>query len=116
MAWVVEESFVVLLSLENVDQVSTLQRDTRDVRNFILPFLLVIWRVRNFELLLISLIVYLHETKFREAVLVTNTVESDGSDLNSHRRLPWSPGVDILEILFFDDKLFHRLFHVSHPL
>lgn len=116
MAWMVEESFVVLLSLENVDQISPLQRDTRDVRNFILSFLLVIWRVWNFELLLISLIINLHETKFGEAVLITNSVESDGSDLNSHRRLPWSPGVDILEILLFDDKLFHRLLHMSHPL
>lgn len=116
MTWVVVKSFVVFLSLENVDQVSTLQRNTRDVRNFILSLLLMVWRVRNFEFLLISLIVDLHETKFWKAVLVSDTVESNASNLDPHGRLSRPPGIDILEILLFDDELFHGLLHVSHPL
>ena len=116
VAWMVEKPFVVLLSLKHIDQVSALQRDTRNVHDLIFSLLLMIWRVRNFELCLISLIVNLHETEFREAVLKTNSVESDASDLDPHCRLPRPSCVDVLKVLLFYDKLFHSFLHMSHPL
>lgn len=82
VSWMCVEPLVVLLSLENVDQVPALNRNTCDVEYLILSLLLMIWWVWDFELLLVPLIVNLHEAKLWEAVLKSDAIESDAPDLH----------------------------------
>lgn len=42
----------------------------------------MIWRIRDFKLLLVSLIIDLHKPKFGEAVLESNTIKPDAPNLN----------------------------------
>jgi hypothetical protein len=113
VAWMSIEALVVFLSLENVDKVSPLNGDARNVKYLILSLLLVIWWIWNFELLLIPLVIDLHETKLGEAVLESNAVESDTPNLHSNGALSWPSGIDALEERFFDDKLSHGLLHMG---
>ena len=69
-----EKSFVIFLSLENVDHISSLLGNTGDVENLILSLLLMIWWVWNLKLLLVPLIIHLHEPKLWETVLKSNTI------------------------------------------
>ena len=69
-----EETLVVLLSLEYIYQISALNRNASNILYFIFSLLFMIWWVWNLEILLISSIVHLHETKLGEAVLKTNAV------------------------------------------
>lgn len=110
MSWMAKEPFVIFLSLENIYQISALCRDTRDVVYFILSFFLVIWWIRDFVILLIPGFIDLHKTKLWETMLVTNSVESDRSNLNADRTFSWSSSVDLLKETLFYDKLFHGLF------
>jgi hypothetical protein len=112
MTRVPEKTFVVFLSLEHVYQISALGWNTCDIINFVLSFLLVIWRIGNFEFLLISRIVNLHKTKLWEAVLKANCVESDAPHLDFDWAFVGSPWIYLLEEWLFDDKFFHRLFGV----
>lgn len=68
------ESLVVFLSLEDVDQIPSLNRNCSDVVDFILPFLLMVWWIWNFELLLVPCFIHLHEAKLGEAVLVADSI------------------------------------------
>jgi hypothetical protein len=69
-----EESLVILLSLEYIYKISALNRNASDILYFIFSLLFMIWRIWNLEILLISSIIHLHETKFREAVLKANSI------------------------------------------
>lgn len=69
-----EESFMIFLSLEDINQISALNRNTRYVLYFVFSLLFMIWGIWNLKILLVSGIVYLHETKLRETVLKTDTV------------------------------------------
>lgn len=116
MTWMSEKSFMVFLSLENVDQISSLDGNTCDVKDLILSLLLMIWWVWNFELLLVPLIIDLHKPKLREAVFKANTIQSDAPNLNSDGALTWSSWIDTLEERLLDDKLFHSFFHMGISL
>ena len=98
MPWVRIESLMVFLSLENVDQISSLNGDACDVKNLVLSFLLMIWWVWDLKLLLVPLIVHLHKPKLWETVFETDTVKSDAPDLDSDRTLSWSSWIDSLEV------------------
>ena len=74
MSGVSVKSFMVFLSLENVDQISSLDSDACDIEDLIFSFLLMIWWVWDLELLLVPLIIDLHETKLGEAVLKTYSI------------------------------------------
>ena len=74
MSGVSVKSFMVFLSLENVDQISSLDSDASDIEDLIFSFLLMIWWVWDLELLLVPLIIYLHETKLGKAVLKTYSI------------------------------------------
>lgn len=74
--------FVILLGLENVYEILLCFANFGDVQDLILPFLLMIWWVRNLEFSLTSRIIYLKESVLGEAMLKTKPIESDGSDLN----------------------------------
>ena len=98
MPWVRIESFMIFLSLENVDQISSLDGNACDVKDLILSFLLMIWWVWDLKLLLVPLIIHLHEPKLWEAVFKADTIKSDAPDLDSDRALSWSPWIDSLEV------------------
>jgi len=78
-----EESSVVLLSLENVDEVFADVRNRGDVLNRVLPLLFVIWWVRYLEILLVPIVVYLHKPKLGKAVLVADAVQAETPYLNT---------------------------------
>ena len=106
VARVCKKALVVLLSLEDVDQISTLHRDTCHIEDLIFLLLLVIWRVWDLELLLVSLLIDLHESEFWEAVLKAYAVEPDAPDLYTNRALARPSRIDLREVRLFDDKLF----------
>ena len=69
-----KEALVIFLGLEYVYQISALCRNACDVKNFVLPLFLVVWRVWNLEVLLVSGVVNLHKPKLWKAVFKTNRV------------------------------------------
>ena len=83
MPWVCIESLMIFLSLENVDQISSLDGDACDVKDLIFSFLLMIWWVWDLKFLLVPLIIHLHKTKLWEAVLEADAIKSDAPDLDS---------------------------------
>ena len=97
MTWVCKKSLVIFLSLEYVDQISALDRYTGYIEYLILSLFLMIWWIWNLELLLISLVIDLHEPKFREAVLEANSIQPDTSHLDPNRTLSRSPRINALE-------------------
>lgn len=116
VTWVCEKPFVVFLGLENIYQISSLNRNTSDILNFVFSFFLVIWGVWNFEILLIPGIIDLHEPELGEAVLKSNTIKPDRPNLDSDRALSRPPWVDLGEKWFFNNKFFHGFLHVRIPL
>ena len=68
------KTFMIFLSLEYVDEISSLHWDTCDIMDFILSFFLMIWWIGNFEILLVSLIIYTHEAKLWKTMFVTNAI------------------------------------------
>jgi len=67
----------------------------------------VIGRIRDFELLLISSFIYLAESKFGEAMLITNSIETDATHLYPDGTLARASGVDLLE----ETLLYYKFFH-----
>lgn len=116
MARMVKKAFVIFLSLENIDQISALKTNTSNIRYIIFSFFFMIWGVRNFKVLLVSLIIDLHESKFRKAVLKSNSVKSDAPYLNSDWAFSWSSCIYLLEILLFDYIFSHSFLHMCIPL
>ena len=107
MSRVLVEPFMVFLSLEYVNEVSSLNRNGSDVVNLILSLLFVIWWVWDFKLLLVSGLVYLAESKLGEAMFEADSVESDGSHLDTHGALVRPTCVDLLKERFFDYEFLH---------
>ena len=101
------KTFMIFLSLKNIYQIPSLHRDACDIMDLILSLFFMIWWIRNLEVLLISLIIDAHKTKLREAMLKTNSIKSNWSDLNSDGTLSWSSRIDLWELRFFDDKFSH---------
>ena len=116
MSGVSIEAFMVFLSLKNVDQVPALDRDRCDVVNVVLTLFFMIWRVWNFEFLLISCVVHLHEAELRKAMFITNSIKTKTPDLNSYRTFARSPWVNLGEPRLLDDIFLHSLLNMSIPL
>ena len=110
------ETFMVFLSLEDVDEVSSLNRNTCDIMDFILSFLLVIWWIWNLKVLLVSLVIYTHESELRKAMFETDAIKPDWSNLNSDGTFSRSSWVDLWEMRFFYDKFSHGFLCVSISL
>ena len=84
--------------------------------NVILTLFFMIWRVWNFEFLLISCVVDLHKAELGKAVFITNSVETETPDLNSDRTLARPPWVDLGEPRLLDDVFLHGLLHMGVSL
>jgi hypothetical protein len=75
--------FVILLSLEYIDEVLFCLTDFGDVKYLILSFPFMIWWVWNLKFSLACSIIDLKESIFGEAVLKTKSIKSDRSYLYS---------------------------------
>lgn len=109
MSWVLEKSFMIFLSLENINKISTYYRTCGDIHDFILSFLLMVGWVGYAELLLIFGIIYLAKAKFGESMFKPNSIQSYTPYLNSYRTFIWSSWIDLLHIEVLENVFFHCL-------
>ena len=84
--------------------------------NIVLTLFFMIWRVWNFEFLLISCVVHLHEAELGKAVFITNSVETKTPHLNSNGTLAGPPWIDLREPRLLYDIFLHGLLDMGVPL
>lgn len=75
MTRVLIETFMILLSLKNVYQVSTSNCHSSNVKDLIFALLFMVWWIWNSELLLILGIINLQKTKFWKTVFIANAIK-----------------------------------------
>lgn len=102
---------MVLLLLQDLDLVATLLDERSDVKDLVLPLLLVVGWVGNAKLLALSPVVDRHVTELGPAVLETDTVESDAAHLHPEVGLLDRSLGEVLEHKLLDKVLLGDLAH-----
>jgi hypothetical protein len=82
LGWVVVKAFMVLLLLVNLELIPASLYESSYIEDFILPFLLVVGRIRDLEVWM-HMPIDVHPSKLRPAMLEALSIHSDAPHLNT---------------------------------